>query len=399
MLRTGTHPNRLLASKLWEVATISVQPGEVGRRLQLARRRAGLSLAEASDALHLGPGWLRALESGDAPPDVGLIVAATSVYSVSSAELLDDIVTESGWAARSVTLVDISGGVSVEFDYGLHIAHYEIPGATIEEVEAWDRDFRTGLQQVNNRSNAVANAYLAALQTWTGANPAEIWAFLVQQIYLDLRAHPAGKIANTSQSWKRAAGWALERVLVRRYDPLLRPHGISLEIPRGTRKELLVRKVQITHGANPDKIDVFLVGDPNGLDEVFGIAHVKASLAERRSDDQPMSERVMDAGMESLFLTLDAKSHPTTRPVAHGEYGSPRPKDLKGTVDPRSDKRREVEVAGAFSGCFSWNPRTIPTPDWQRNAVKTPIDVVNFHNDDSAFTRHVIAAWKRFQRI
>lgn len=376
-------------------------------KLRAARLAAAMSEDKAEQMLGLAPGWISVIEAGDAELTLPMALAQSRLYGVELAELVEEVEDLPVISARRLVAEDSDNDTTVvHFPYGRYDAQFILKNSTADSVMQWEANFRAAMASTssaagNQLSDRVADAYLDSLSRWPKANPAELWAFLVQQAYLDPYNHPPGSIADLSQSWVRTGGWALEKVFVRYYGPTMKKHDILLEIPRGDRKKKLIEQVKITHGANPHKVDVFVVGrlrDSTGTVErevVFGIAHVKASLAERRSDDQPLSERVIQAGMESLFLTLDAKASPSPRPTCHGEYGDPRPKKLVGP-DPRSEKRREVESEGAFSGCFSWNTNTRPTPDWQRAAVKTPIEVVAFE-PTGAFVDHLVEAWQRFR--
>ena len=61
-----------------------------------------------------------------------------------------------------------------------------------------------------------------------------------------------------------------------------------------------------------DKLDIALVGrrSVSSGDELFGIVHAKVSIAERRTDDIPMSEAVLREDYPSFMMLMDAKSYP-----------------------------------------------------------------------------------------
>lgn len=80
---------------------------------------------------------------------------------------------------------------------------------------------------------------------------------------------------------------------------------------------------------------------------------------------------------------------PGANPVNRGELGDV----LNGPVDGRSAKRKDVEDAGEFSACFSYNTNTRPTPAAQ--AAKARIYVLDFRNPDDAFGRFIVAEWER----
>jgi hypothetical protein len=122
--------------------------------------------------------------------------------------------------------------------------------------------------------------------------------------------------------------------------------------------------------------------------------HVKASFAERRTDDVPMSRSLVHAGYASPLWTMDCKAAPSARPVNKGELG---PVLIPGKPDRRSAKRKDIEDDGYFSACFSYNRDTRPTPPRQRATAR--VRVCDFsHPEDDAFVRFVVRAWRRFQR-
>ncbi len=142
--------------------------------------------------------------------------------------------------------------------------------------------------------------------------------------------------------------------------------------------------------AVPDKADVMLYGTYQGATALLGVVHVKASFAERRTDDVPMSRALIQAGFFSPLWTLDGKAHPSPEPINSGELGAVL---TPGVPDGRSDKRKDFEVQGSFTACFSYNTRTLPTPVGQAD-VAAPIVVCDFSNPDDAFSQAIIAAWQ-----
>ena len=139
-----------------------------------------------------------------------------------------------------------------------------------------------------------------------------------------------------------------------------------------------------------DKADVLLTTMVRGEERCFGVVHVKASFAERRTDDVPMSGALVNAGYASPLWTMDCKSTPSTTPYNRGELGPV----LTAGKDRRSAKRKDIEVNGYFSACFSYNRNTLPTPvDQQARAC---IHICNFRHPDDAFGRFILAERQRF---
>ena len=120
----------------------------------------------------------------------------------------------------------------------------------------------------------------------------------------------------------------------------------------------------LTNAVGGSKLDLVVrLVAPHGAGVTVGGVHVKASLADRVSDDVPTSERMMARGYFSPLWKLDVKSFPPPHGdlVHRGDLGSP---------DAPSDKRRYGEVHGSFDHCYSANARTAPstgpTASWKR---------------------------------
>jgi hypothetical protein len=102
------------------------------------------------------------------------------------------------------------------------------------------------------------------------------------------------------------------------------------------------------------KLDIALYLASRQTREILGGVHVKASLAERVSDDVPASRAMMRRGLLSPLWTLDVKSFPPPHGdlVNWGELGSP---------ESPSQKRKYVEEHGDFDNCYSANMRSVPS--------------------------------------
>ena len=186
----------------------------------------------------------------------------------------------------------------------------------------------------------------------------------------------------------------MEMVLERHYGPILKTHGIRLFVAKGKQKTQLVDELRGDVGpVDAEKIDVFLVGDANGKPVPFGVVHVKASFAERRTDDVPLSNALLKAGYTSPIWTMDCKGAPGARPLNKGELG---PIFLGVGKDKRRAKRKDVELHGYFSACFSYNRETLPTPPGIK--VKSRVVVCDLNDPNDAFTEFIIAEWSRFSR-
>ena len=284
----------------------------------------------------------------------------------------------------------------VEFQYANHDAKYVIKNATIDEFTSVLRELRDGLaasgEDTALMSAAVSKAFLRALKCWPKTNPSDLWYFIILRAFCDPYNHDA-RFARKSfeQSWKRTGGWALEKVFVEFYRDELKKHGINIYTGTKEQKAAIIKKLGLPDRLEADKVDIVLTADTKDGEKFFGVVHVKASFAERRTDDVPMSQVLIEAGFTSPLLTMDCKATPDADPVNRGELGQPR-----GTgTDGRSAKRKDVEDEGFFSACFSYNSSTVPTPEKQK--AKARIHVLDFSDADDGFVKFIVAEWARIR--
>ena len=137
------------------------------------------------------------------------------------------------------------------------------------------------------------------------------------------------------------------------------------------------------------KLDIALFGVIDGREHIFGGIHLKASLAERVTDDVPCSEAMMKKDYVSYLLTMDAKSFPPPNGdlINRGELGS---------IENSSDKRNYIEVHGSFTGCYSYNLRTTPSGNTTRSGCK--IYSSTFEPAKDSLPAHIISAWNKFAK-
>lgn len=199
------------------------------------------------------------------------------------------------------------------------------------------------LKRTSQTYIGVAEAMLLALKLCPKANPSDLWVHL---IYHQFR----NRFDKNDPSWKRVSGQALEFVVIESYRSRLHTHGISI---RGSKPADAKTLGLVDLGFGSAKTDIVLEGVHRNKPHIFGVLHCKASIGERLSDDAPASKALIDAGYWSAVVTIDAKMFPPPHGdgVVRGEFGH-----TKG-----GDKRRYTEVAGLFSGCFSFNLRTPPS--------------------------------------
>jgi transcriptional regulator with XRE-family HTH domain len=368
-------------------------------RLKTLREGKGIPAARLERALILGPGWIDAFESGRIVPSFDVLLAILHALGVGFDELTAGV-AESSTATglnRKLHAVEDGADLLVNFEYADYDAVYRLPNATAAEFDQVVREMRDGLARSDAaaiKADSVAKTFLRAIGTWPSANPSDIWWFVVYRAFCDPFNHPATEARRDfGQSWRRTGGWALEEVLVRHYGPWLATQGVRLFIGQSDEKAALLSQITVRDRLEADKIDVWLTGKIGRTERCFGVVHVKASFAERRTDDVPMSQALVAAGYTSPLWTMDCKSGPSAQPVNGGELGAVR--DAGGS-DNRSAKRKDIEDDGYFSACFSYNLNTRPTPSEQD--AKGRIIVCDFNNPDDAFGRFIVNEWRRFSR-
>lgn len=375
------------------------------KNIEALRKRAGLTHAQLEERLILGPGWISRFESGETVPSIDMVLAILHETNASLSELLQGLPEpEPAIVERCIFAEQAANNITVHFRYTNFDALYTLPNSTIEDFERVIKALRDGLARLASfseeeeqqgeqgkaiKTDSVARAFMTAVQVWPHANPSDLWWFIVYRAYCDPYNHPA-KFARLdfTQSWKRTGGWALEEILVRHYGPFLKQHGINLFIADGATKHRLVRTLNLTDRVEADKVDVVLSGDTPQGQKMFGVVHVKASFAERRTDDVPLSGALTRAGYTSPLWTMDCKSTPGTHPVNRGELGA-----IAGRV---SAKRKDIEEEGYFTGCFSYNKNTVPSAS--SLPIEKRVNVCDFSSPDDAFSRFIISRWQTFPK-
>ncbi|MPS28832.1 MAG: XRE family transcriptional regulator [Alcaligenaceae bacterium] len=372
------------------------------QRLSAFRGDAGLTPAEVEQRLILGPGWITAIEAGTIHPSLDVIASMLSVYGRSLSDLAEGATGSVPHINRSISAQAAGNDLDIQFAYAAHDAVYRLLNATTDQFTEVVLSLRNGLAQLSSqnvsdeqekaiKTESVASAFLKAVEQWPGANPSDLWWFVVYRAYCDQYNHPSEHSRlDFTQSWKRTGGWALERILERHYGPALAAHGINLVIADGERKVRLLRSVNVGHRLEADKMDVLLTVGTGAGEQLIGVVHVKASFAERRTDDVPMSQALVAAGYISPLWTMDCKSTPSSRPTNRGELGAVF--DGRGS-DQRSAKRKDIEDDGFFSACFSYNKNTAPTPEGYQ--ARARVHVCDFSTPDDAFTDFIVTERQR----
>lgn len=373
---------------------------EILKRLRTQREKSGISQSALEEKMILGPGWIERFESGTSLPTLDMLLVILNEVGGTPDKFFAGLAGDGspGEVERFIHAIPDGKHLNIRFRYAEHDATYRLENAKLDEFELVAKTLRDGLAALANRTpdaeavktQAVAKSFLKAVELWPHANPSDLWWFLVYRAYCDPFNHPASFARlDLSQSWKRTGGWALEEILVRFYALFLAKHGIRLFIAQRDEKERLLKQLKISERLEADKVDVLITGEHKGVTHCFGVVHVKASFAERRTDDVPMSKALVDAGYVSPLWTMDCKSTPSAIPENRGELGDT--KDANS--DPRSAKRKDIEDDGYFSACFSYNRNTKPTPAGQK--AKAKVIVCDFRSPDDAFSQFIIQSWQK----
>lgn len=367
------------------------------QRLGETRRARGIDADQLGRDLLLGPGWINAYESALAEPPLSLVIALSSVLEVSIDDLLEGIeFTEpSEIVKRDLRAQQEGDDLVLYFMFGSHESSYRISKATIDEFDQMLLILMEGLV-AGEKSRAVANSFLYATRAWPNVNPSDLWYFIIPRAFQDRYNHPASAMdVDQAQSWKRTGGWALERVFLEHYNPKLSKHGLAIVNPPAPEKAAYFNEMGLGEHGIADKADLLLVGlQSEGRGKCFGVAHVKASFAERRTDDVPLSQALMERGFTSPLLTMDCKGTPGVQALNRGELGSAW--DGEGDSDPRGQKRLDIERDGKFDNCYSFNLLTEPTSSDIQTVRKIQVCSFNDNGDEDPFVEHMVERWLSF---
>lgn len=373
-----------------------MHPGlaEVFTKLANIREECGLSPEEVEHELILGKGWVDLIESGQREPTLGTLAAILALYNSDLPTFFQglDFGEEAVIPDRHLAVQSVPGGIDLHFPMGKYKASVHFAGATMDECNDVLLVLRNALD-TGDPVKAIVKCYLYAVQTWPHLNPSDLWYFFLAHAYQDDFNHPAAAAGKDwSQSWKRAGGWSLEAMFVEYYNPHLQKHGIELTMPEPSVKRPLLARMGFTDEAAVEKADVMAMGmDSEGKQHPFGVVHVKASLAERRTDDVPLSKKLIAANYASPLLTMDCKANPKPLPINKGELGP-----AQGGLERVSSKRLDIEQERAFDAVFTYNTNTIPTPP---GSAAARIMNCNFSDSNDAFVQYLVRKWRDRQGL
>jgi transcriptional regulator with XRE-family HTH domain len=231
---------------------------------------------------------------------------------------------------------------------------------------------------------AILLALSTAIERFPNVNPSDLYHHIVYRLYL--RDYTK---TQADRSWVRAGGEAFELFLEKHYNQILNPVGIYVKwLYNDALKASALEEMGIDGEVGGSKLDIALYGEIAGRPVIFGGIHAKLSLAERVSDDVPCSVAMMQRGLASYLVTLDAKSFPPPNGdlVNRGELG---------TLGNPSDKRNYIEIHGSFTACFSYNLRTTPSGEMTFSGRR--IYVSTFNRETDPLPHVALAAWNDCQ--
>lgn len=368
----------------------------VTEKLREKRVALGLHPTDIDQRVGMAPGWYSSFEERRAFPEFSLLLAIAGELQVPYQELFANIGSvSSGDVDRALIARSNGSGTDIHFKYSRNNAVYFLDGASEAQVDSVVSKLRSGLSSgptTNQESetiklNAVAESFLHAMQLWPNANPSDVWWFLVYRAFCDPLNHPPKDARlDHSQSWRRTSGWALEKIVVQHYSDFLAQNGVRISLATTEKKNRIVEEINVADRLEADKIDVVLEGETPEGPRFFGVVHVKASFAERRTDDIHMSQLLKSAGYTTPLWTMDCKSSPSDRPVNRGELGQ--------ATGNRSAKRKDIEDEGYFTRCFSYNSNTIPSPS--SLPADRRIYLCNFRDANDQFSQFIVNRWKSF---
>jgi transcriptional regulator with XRE-family HTH domain len=264
-------------------------------RIKETRTQKSITQENIEEALIIGPGWIDSFEKGDVSITLETLLAILKYLYVSLSDITENIsVSNDQEFPRNIYAVKNDTGIDVRFKYAKHDAVYFLEKATVSEFNQVIKELRNGLAKLVSenedqsealKTEAVAQAFIKAVNFWPSANPSDIWWFIIYRAYCDPFNHPA-KYSRLSfeQSWKRTGGWALEEILVRHYGPALLKKGIRLFIASTDERVRLLEQANVSDRLEADKADVLLTGKMKGKERKYFLEWYMSRLVLRKEE-------------------------------------------------------------------------------------------------------------------
>jgi hypothetical protein len=223
---------------------------------------------------------------------------------------------------------------------------------------------------------AMNVAFMYGLSRSRETNPTEIWK-AIENIYESHVKEIFTGQRDAAQSFRRASGDAFEG-FVEDYlnsNYYLQREGIRAVRLAGEDFDRFMNSLGLKHpgtgrSLEPKDVDLFLQGmREDGTPRIFGAIFPKVSYAERIRADIPASQALMEKGLFSITITLDARAE-------------------LGTQERPSVKRRTINEGG-FHACYSFNRET---------KTNGQIYVVNVHEkrlSQNFLIRDILKRWRK----
>ena len=322
-----------------------------GQNIRSVRLKKQWSQGQLADTCNLHRTYISGIERGERNVSLLNIDRIASALEVKISELFNE---------GEETLILTISGIAVEIE-GFTQDDYEEIQTVLENCLALP------LRTCKNR-DVIKTAFAKAVELAPDANPSDLWHHIVYRLYIE-KVASFRPLKDPGQSWKRASGESFEVFLQGYYNDLLSKTDIRLIALLQKKSRIKALQMLGIYGQVGDsKLDIAVLdqcpkGLPPSLDcgHIIGGIHAKVSLAERVSDDEPASRAMIEKGHTSILATLDVKSFPLSETMSEerayinkGELGTP--------TNP-TDKRKYIEEHGSFDACFSFNLRTVPSPE------------------------------------
>jgi hypothetical protein len=188
---------------------------------------------------------------------------------------------------------------------------------------------------------ALQVTFQYGLARYPNENSTSLWR-RIKEIYTADLKQSFPEQDEPGQSYRRTSGDAFEGYLIEYLNniPAIEKAGIRALRLRGDAFANFITSLGLSVNIVREKdVDIFLQGvTPQGQVKIFAALFPKASYAERIRADEGASRRLMEKGLLSLTITLDARNE-------------------LGTEEKPSVKRKTINN-GAFHRCYSFNSET-----------------------------------------
>jgi transcriptional regulator with XRE-family HTH domain len=344
-----------------------------GQTIRIIREDKGLSQEEFAELCNLHRTYISGIECGDRNISVSNLNQIITGLDLSWYEFVKKLQAEKSVEVREVPEKYKAKNHIQFFKYVNDKEFQDIENFIIVSLK--DRTLKS--------RDIISKAFIMAVTLWPKENISDIWHHCIYRIYIENK-----KGTDSEQSWVRASGEAFELFIENQYNQYLKKYNIRIRnLISRENKKIVIDRINLKNSIGSSKIDLIVESKNMGKgieDSGWGIVaaiHAKVSLAERVSDDIPASRALMNENIDSILITLDVKSFPPPGGdlVNRGELGS---------IERPSDKRKYIEEHGDFSVCFSYNERTIASPNSTKSGKK--IKTINNINEKDAFMEYLI---------